>query len=98
MRFCRCFFYADRPRTARDHMPARQFDEFMVGVVIHVTGWSAWCATVRRTMARGSKCASPVRGAGMFSGCSPFLLANLGQCSRLPLTASVRAGAHNGLQ
>ena len=56
------FFRGDCPRTARDHMPARQFDEFMVGVVIHVTGWSAWCATVRY----GSKWATPVRGAGYF--------------------------------
>ena len=54
VRFCRCLFHADRPRTARDHMSARQKEEFMVGVVIHVTGWSAWCATIRWKMAQGS--------------------------------------------
>ena len=54
-RFCRCFSHADRPRTARGHVPARQFDEFTVGVVVHVTGWSAWCATERCMMAHGSK-------------------------------------------
>ena len=43
-RLCRCFFHAYRPRTARGHMPARQLDEFIVGVVIHVTGWIV-CAT-----------------------------------------------------
>ena len=33
VRFCRCFFHADRPRTARDHVPARQVVDLMVGVV-----------------------------------------------------------------
>ena len=49
-------------------------------------------------MSRGTNCASRVRRFRHVSGCSPCLLANFGQCSRLPLNASVLSGAHNGVQ